>query len=211
VGPPPAGIVRDTDVHRAAQSVYKIRGENSCERGVEGSGFTYGPDRVMTNAHVVAGVTHPDVLVGDREVPATVVYYNPDIDVAVLDVAGIHARRLPFDRTGSPRQAGAVLGFPEDGPYDVEPARIRGEERLRSPDIYGRGAVVRHVYSLRARVRPGNSGGPLVSRSGTVLGVVFAASVTDPQTGYALTAAQVAQAAAAGLTHSRPVDTGSCA
>jgi S1-C subfamily serine protease len=211
VGPPPAKIARDRDVRRAAQSVYKIRGESSCQHGVEGSGFTYAPKRVMTNAHVVAGVDHPNVLVGDREIPAKVVYYNPEIDVAVLEVDGIHGRRLPFDRSGHAREAGAVLGFPQDGPYDVEPARIRGEQRLRSPDIYGNGTVVRHVYSLRALVRPGNSGGPLVSHSGKVLGVVFAASVTDPHTGYALTASQVAQAAAAGLTHSQRVDTGQCA
>jgi S1-C subfamily serine protease len=211
VAPPPAGMARDREVRRAAQSVYKIRGESSCQHGVEGSGFTYAPNRVMTNAHVVAGIEHPDVLVGSREVPAKVVYYNPDVDVAVLEVDGIHGRRLPFDRSGRPGEAGAVLGFPEDGPYDVEPARIRGEQRLRSPDIYGNGTVVREVYSLRALVRPGNSGGPLVSSSGKVLGVVFAASVTDRNTGYALTASQVAQAAAAGLTHSRPVDTGGCA
>jgi S1-C subfamily serine protease len=211
VAPPPARMARDPEVRRAAQSVYKIRGESSCQHGVEGSGFTYAPNRVMTNAHVVAGIDHPDVLVGSREVPAKVVYYNPDVDVAVLEVDGIHGRRLPFDRSGRPGEAGAVLGFPEDGPYDVEPARVRGEQRLRSPDIYGNGTVVREVYSLRALVRPGNSGGPLVSSSGKVLGVVFAASVTDRNTGYALTASQVAQAAAAGLTHSRPVDTGGCA
>jgi S1-C subfamily serine protease len=211
VAPAPARMARDLEVRRAAQSVYKIRGESSCQHGVEGSGFTYAPNRVMTNAHVVAGIDHPDVLVGSREVPAKVVYYNPDVDVAVLEVDGIHGRRLPFHRSGRPGEAGAVLGFPEDGPYDVEPARIRAEQRLRSPDIYGNGTVVREVYSLRALVRPGNSGGPLVSSSGKVLGVVFAASVTDRNTGYALTASQVAQAAAAGLTHSRPVDTGGCA
>jgi S1-C subfamily serine protease len=104
-----------------------------------------------------------------------------------------------------------VLGFPQDGPYDVQAARIRSEQRLRSADIYGNGTVVREVFSLRSLVRPGNSGGPLVSRSGKVLGVVFAASVTDSQTGYALTADQVAQAAADGVTHQGSVDTGGCA
>jgi len=216
VGPPPTGIGRDPDVRRAANSVYKIRGENVCRRGVEGSGFLYGRDaqgrgRVMTNAHVVAGVRRPDVLVGDREVAATVVYYNPDTDVAVLSVAGLRGKPLRFDRTGHSREAAAVLGFPQDGPYDVEAARIRGEQRLRSPDIYGDGTVVRQVYSLRSLVRPGNSGGPLVSSAGGVLGVIFAASVTDNSTGYALTSGQVADAAAGGLTSSREVSTGGCA
>ncbi|MGZ4534105.1 MAG: MarP family serine protease [Nocardioidaceae bacterium] len=211
VGPPPGRIARDPDVRRSAQSVLKVRGENACQRGVEGSGFLYGPNRVMTNAHVVAGISHPTLLVGGREVGATVVYYNPEIDIAVLAVNGVHRPFLRFDRGGHTREGGAVLGYPQDGPYNVQAARIRGQQRLRSPDIYGDGSVIRDVYSLRALVRPGNSGGPLVSSSGRVLGVVFAASVTDHDTGYALTAAQVAQAAAAGLTSHHSVSTGDCA
>jgi S1-C subfamily serine protease len=211
VQPPPDGVARDPDVRRAGESVYKIRGDNSCGRGVEGSGFLYGPGRVMTNAHVVAGVDAPSLLVGDREVPARVVYYNPDIDIAVLSARGLTGRELRFAKDGRPRQVAAVLGYPQDGPYDVQAARLRGEQRLRSPDIYGVGTVVREVYSLRSLVRPGNSGGPLVSTAGRVLGVIFAASVTDKDTGYALTADQVAQAAAAGLTRSSTADTGDCA
>ncbi len=210
VAPPPGSVARDPDVRRAGASVYKVRGENSCQRGVEGSGFLYGPGRVMTNAHVVAGVDHPDVVVGDREVPATVVYYDPGTDIAVLAVRGLTAPPLRFDRGGRSREVAAVLGYPQDGPYDVEAARIRDEQRLRSPDIYNQGTVVRAVFSLRALVRPGNSGGPLVSTDGRVLGVVFAASVTDTGTGYALTADQVAQAAAQGLTRHRAVGTGDC-
>jgi S1-C subfamily serine protease len=207
----PGRIVRDPDIDRARRSVYKVHGENACGRGVEGSGFVYGPGRVMTNAHVVAGVADPSVLVRQREVRATVVYYNPDIDIAVLAVRGLHAPALRFDRTGRQRQAGAVLGYPQDGPYDAQGARIRGQQRLRSPDIYGNGSVLRDVYSLRALVRPGNSGGPLVSTAGKVLGVIFAASVTDTDTGYALTAGQVATAAATGLTRHHQVSTGPCA
>ncbi len=208
---PPSGIARDPDVTRAERSVYKIRGQNSCGRGVEGTGFLYGPGRVMTNAHVVAGVGSPGILVGDREVRAKVVYYNPETDIAVLSVAGLHAAQLRFDRGGRPRQGAAVLGYPQDGPFDVQAARIRGRQRLRSADIYGTGTVVREVFSLRSRVRPGNSGGPLVSSAGTVLGVIFAASVTDSDTGYALTARQVSAAAAGGLSSSTAVGTGDCA
>ena len=211
VGPAPARIVRDPDVRRAQQSVFKVRGENSCDRGVEGTGFLYAPGRVMTNAHVVSGVHDPTVVAGERELPGTVVYYNPDIDIAVLSVDDLRGPILRFDRNGKARQPAAVLGYPQDGPYDVQAARIRGEQRLRSPDIYNQGTVIREVFSLRALVRPGNSGGPLVSSAGRVLGVIFAASVTDGDTGYALTANQVADAAAQGLTHSRAVDTGRCA
>ncbi|NUR08086.1 MAG: MarP family serine protease [Nocardioidaceae bacterium] len=210
VGPPPGRIARDPDVQRAQRSVFKIRGENDCQRGVEGSGFLYAPDRVMTNAHVVAGVDHPVVEVQGEEHPATVVYYNPDIDVAVLDV-DVAGPILRFDGPARPRQAGAVLGYPQDGPFNVQAARVRGEQRLRSPDIYGQGTVVREVYSLRALVRPGNSGGPLVSSAGKVLGVIFAASVTDGDTGYALTADQVSQAGAQGLSAHNRVSTGDCA
>jgi len=211
VGPPPGRVARDPDVQRAQQSVFKIRGQNSCDRGVEGSGFLYAPGRVMTNAHVVAGVDKPVVLVGENEKPARVVYYNSKTDVAVLAVDGLSGPYLRFDRHGQSRQAAAVLGYPQDGPYNVQAARIRGEQRLRSPDIYGNGTVVREVFSLRALVRPGNSGGPLVSTSGRVLGLIFAASVTDGETGYALTATQVSDAAAAGLTHTGTVGTGGCA
>ena len=211
VPPPPPGIGRDPDVVAAGRSVLKIRGENRCGRGVEGTGFLYSGNRMMTNAHVVAGVDRPRVVVDDEEVEAEVVHYDPDIDIAVLEVPELGRPALQFDREGQPKMPGAVLGFPEDGPYDVQSARIRSEQRLRSPDIYGDGTVVRDVFSVRSLIRPGNSGGPMVSRAGEVLGVVFAASVTDDSTGYVLTAEQVAEAGVTGLNSSSPVATGRCA
>ncbi len=211
VGPPPGKIGRDPEVRAAAASVLKVRGENSCNRGVEGTGFLYAPNRLMTNAHVVAGVRDPAVIVDDQEVPATVVYYNEDLDVAVLAVDGLNRPYLRFDTGAEERDPGAVLGYPQDGPYDVQAARIRSKQRLRSPDIYGNGTVIREVFSLRSLVRPGNSGGPLVSDHGDVLGVIFAASVTDGDTGYALTAEQVKESAAQGATSDREVSTGRCA
>jgi S1-C subfamily serine protease len=211
VAPPPGRIARDPQVRAAAASVLKVRGENSCNRGVEGTGFLYAPNRLMTNAHVVAGVRDPAVIVDDQEVPARVVYYNEDLDVAVLAVDGLNRPFLRFDTGGEEREPAAVLGYPQDGPYDVQAARIRGKQRLRSPDIYGDGTVIREVFSLRSLVRPGNSGGPLVSEDGKVLGVIFAASVTDGDTGYALTAQQVRESAAQGATSDREVSTGRCA
>lgn len=211
VGPPSDRVARDPEVRAAQVSVLKVRGENDCGRGVEGTGFVYSPGRVMTNAHVVAGVDDPGVLVGDQEVPARVVHYNPDLDVAVLAVDGLDRPFLRFDKTGAARDDAAVLGYPNDGPYNVQAARIRGEQRLRSPDIYGSGTVVREVFSIRSLVRPGNSGGPLLSEDGDVYGVIFAASVTDRDTGYALTADQVSESAAQGITSNREVDTGDCA
>lgn len=212
VKPPDEGIARDPDVADAEASVLKIRGNNECGRGVEGTGFLYADDRLMTNAHVVAGVDDPEVIMGSDSVDADVVYYNSDLDVAVLRVDGADGPRLSFAK--DPAESGndaAVLGYPQDGPYDVQPARVRSEQRLRSPDIYGQGTVLRDVLSIRGLIRPGNSGGPLVNSRGNVIGVIFAASVTDADTGYALTADQVAEAAAEGLTSDDEVDTGACA
>jgi S1-C subfamily serine protease len=211
VPPGPQRIVADPDVEDAEASVLKIRGTNRCGRGVEGSGFVYADGRVMTNAHVVAGVGDPEVEIGGSTVSAEVVHYDPDLDVAVLavDTSGLPA--LSFDSAARPRDGVAILGYPQDGPYDVQPGRIRAEQRLRSPDIYGDGTVIREVYSVRGLVRPGNSGGPIVSSAGEAVGMVFAASVTDGDTGYALTADQVSQSAARGLAMSDPVSTGDCA
>ena len=210
VGPGPRRLLQDPDVVDAADSVLKIRGTNVCGRGIEGSGFLYAENRLMTNAHVVAGVDDPEVLLGESSVPAEVVYYNPDIDVAVLALDTGAVPHLDFDDETDAEEPVAVLGYPQDGPYDVQPGRIRAEQRLRSPNIYGNGTVIREVFSLRGLVRPGNSGGPIVSSAGDVVGVVFAASVTDEDTGYALTADQVSQSAATGLTSDAAVSTGDC-
>ena len=211
VGPGPKRLLKDPDVEDAQASVLKIRGTNQCGRGVEGSGFVYADDRVMTNAHVVAGVSDPEIEIGDSSVSAEVVYYNPDLDVAVLAADTSGEPSLRFDQTAEAEDGVAILGYPQDGPYDVQPGRIRSEQRLRSPNIYGEGTVIREVFSLRGLVRPGNSGGPIVSSAGDVVGVVFAASVTDNETGYALTAEQVARSAALGVTSDDEVSTGDCA
>lgn len=211
VGPGPKRLLQDPDVVNAAASVLKVRGTNSCGRGIEGSGFVYAPNRLMTNAHVVAGVGDPEIVMGDQSVAAEVVYYNPDIDVAVLSFASGDVPALHLDPGAQARDGVAILGYPQDGPYDVQPGRIRAEQRLRSPNIYGDGTVIRQVFSLRGLVRPGNSGGPIVSSAGDVVGVVFAASVTDQDTGYALTEDQIARSATIGMSNTATVSTGNCA
>lgn len=211
VAPPDEATLASAGVKKARDSVVKILGQATCDRGIEGSGFAYADGRIMTNAHVVAGVETPTIVVGDRRVRARVVLFDRELDVAVLAVDGIDLDPLEFDDTGEAGQAAAVLGYPENGPFDARAARIRNEMRLRSPDIYDRGQVVRETFSVRALVRSGNSGGPLVSESGEVLGVVFAASVSDTSTGYALTAAQVADDARKGVSAEAAVSTGGCA
>jgi S1-C subfamily serine protease len=211
VGPGPKRLLQDPDVLGAGRSVLKVRGSNRCGQGVEGSGFVFSPGRLMTNAHVVAGVRDPEISLDEETIPAEVVLYDSELDLAVLAFEAPAVAALGFDFGGEPGKGVAILGYPEDGPFDVQSARIRAEQRLRSPNIYGTDTVVREVFSLRGTVRPGNSGGPIVSSAGDVLGVVFAASVTDPATGYALTADQVRESAAAGIASSEEVSTGACA
>jgi S1-C subfamily serine protease len=210
VGPGPRRLLNDPDVLAGEESVLKVLGTNRCGRGVEGTGFVYAPDRLMTNAHVVAGVEDPEIVVGDSSVDAEVVEYNPDLDIAILAFESDEIPVLSFARA-APGDGVAILGYPQDGPFDVQPGRIRDDQKLRSPNIYGDGTVIRQVFSLRGLVRPGNSGGPIVTSQGDVAGVVFAASVTDKDTGYALTAAQVADSAAVGRTNTEPESTGDCA
>jgi S1-C subfamily serine protease len=211
VGPGPRRLLTDPDVQAAGPAVLKVRGTNDCGRGVEGTGFVYSSGRLMTNAHVVAGVDEPEVVVNGSSVTAEVVYYNPDLDLAVLELDTSGVPSLEFDREAQARDGVAILGYPQDGPYNVQPGRIRASQRLRSPNIYGEGTVVREVFSLRGLVRPGNSGGPIVSSAGDVVGVVFAASVTDRETGYAITAEQVGESATVGISNDDPVATGDCA
>lgn len=201
-------------VRRTWPSLVRISGAApDCRSEVAGSGFVYARERVMTNAHVVAGVDRPYVAVpgGGSPLPAEVVYFDPDVDLAVLAVPGLTAAPLAFERsradTGDPA---VVAGFPGGGPLDSSAARIRAVIDARGEDIYGRAGVVREVYAFRGTVVAGNSGGPLLSPDGEVLGVVFASAVGDSSIGYALTASQVSAAAAAGRSETSSVDTGSC-
>ena len=213
VDPGPANLPGSAAVKGTRPSVVKIRGANQCGRGVEGTGFVYARDRVMTNAHVVAGVDDPEVSIGGGSEMGRVVLYDRKLDIAILAVDTGSAPVLRFDSEAGAKDPVAVVGYPQDGPFDVQTGRIRAMQNLRSPDIYGSGTVVREVFSLRALVRPGNSGGPIVTSEGRVAGVIFAASVTDKETGYALTAEQVQQSAQKGKERSddAEADTGDCA
>jgi S1-C subfamily serine protease len=212
VDPPDPALAQSAVVQQVMPSVLKVTGlAPDCRKSVEGTGFVYGPERVMTNAHVVAGVDEPKVTVGDRRLDATVVLFDPATDVAVLAVPGLQRPALSF--RAEPASTGAdalVLGYPQDGPFDVRPARVRGTLDARGEDIYGRRGVTREIYALRALVRQGNSGGPLVDPSGRVLGVIFAAAADDRNVGYALTAAEVADEAREGLQARQRVSTQSC-
>ncbi len=211
VDPPDAALARSATVTAVRSRIFKITGvAPSCSKRIEGSGFLFAPERVMTNAHVLAGVTRPNVAVGGQQLPATVVLYDPDRDVAVLAVPGLTGTPLEFAGAARTGDGALVIGYPQDGPYRADAARIRGTQNAKGPDIYQRRTVTREIYSLRSRVRPGNSGGPLLTPVGKVLGVVFAAAADDPQTGYALTAKEVASDAAAGRAATAKVGTEGC-
>ncbi|MDQ1632527.1 MAG: hypothetical protein QOC80_2499 [Frankiaceae bacterium] len=211
VQPPDPALVGSAAVRNAQPSILKVRGNASCGNQVEGSGFVYAPQRVMTNAHVVAGVANPRVAVGGGTLAARVVVFDPERDVAVLYVPGLDRSPLRFAQAGAPNGANAiVVGYPEDGPFDARAARIRNRLQARGSDIYSEKDVTRDIYGVRSTVRPGNSGGPLLSTEGTVYGVVFAAATDDPETGYALTAATVSRDAQAGRTATERVSSQNC-
>ncbi|MDY7084778.1 MAG: MarP family serine protease [Actinomycetota bacterium] len=200
-------------VQKSKRSVIKVLGTApSCSRRIEGSGFVYAAERVMTNAHVVAGTRETEVEVNGRRLPATVVVYDPARDLAVLHVPGLTAPVMPFVRSQAKTGTSAiVLGYPQDGPYDAQSARVRDVGRITGPDIYDARDVTREIYTIRSLVRSGNSGGPLISPNGQVLGVIFAAAADDKNTGFALTADEAAPVAQAGLSRTRGVRTGECA
>jgi S1-C subfamily serine protease len=210
---PDTGVLSRDLLKRISRSTVKITGEaRDCGRVQEGSGAVVAPGRVVTNAHVVAGVTRPTVQVGGtgRRYPARVVAFDSRRDVAVLSVPGL---RAPVLAQAGPLGRGddaVVAGFPNNGPFDVEAARVRRSLVALGEDIYGQGGVEREVYELYTTVEPGNSGGPMVNSKGEMVGVVFARSETDVNTGYALTSDEVRRVVEAGISASEAVVPGHC-
>lgn len=191
VDPPDPELANSKVVKDAEASVLRVSGEApQCDRHIEGSSFVYDADRdlVLTNAHVVAGTESVSVAGPDGDVEARVVVFDDQRDLAVLYAPGLNAPEL--DILDEPADTGTdtiVLGYPQGGPYTATASRVREHQKVTGPDIYDDDEVTREVYSLRAQVRSGNSGGPLISDSGDVYGVIFAAAVDDPETGYAVT------------------------
>ncbi|MGW7285303.1 MarP family serine protease [Streptomyces sp. NPDC054847] len=215
---PDPALVGSPVAARAKQSIVKVVGTApSCGKVLEGTGFVFDERRVMTNAHVVGGVDEPTVQIGGegRLYDAKVVLYDWERDIAVLDVPDLKARPLEFAdfEEGDARSGDSaiVAGFPENGSYDVRSARVRGRINANGPDIYHRGTVRRDVYSLFATVRQGNSGGPLLTTDGKVYGVIFARSLDDADTGYALTADEIREDISLGSTANQQVDSQGCA
>jgi S1-C subfamily serine protease len=206
VAPPDAAIASDPDVRRAGRSVVRVLG-TACGLGVEGSGWFAAPQIVVTNAHVVAGEDDTTVTSQDGATfDATAVHYDPENDLALLHVETT-LPSLPLAPSAPRGSGGAVLGYPENGPYALAPARVGDTRSVISEDSYGAGPIRRTIAFLRGSVRSGNSGGPLVDSHGRVMGTVFAATTSGPPGGFAVPDSIVSAALAEA---GGPVDTGPC-
>jgi S1-C subfamily serine protease len=207
---PRAAVARDPQVRAAALGVVKIQG-TACGLGIEGSGWIARDDTVVTNAHVVAGQTDTTVQLAGQGpgLAARAVVFDPSNDIAILHVDGLGGRTLPVAGDPTSGTSAAILGFPENGPYDVRAGRLGTTRTVITQDAYGRGPVQRSITSFRGTVRPGNSGGPMVDTRGRVVTTVFAAARGGTPGGYGVPNAVVERnlARAGGAQ----VSTGPCA
>jgi Trypsin-like peptidase domain/Colicin V production protein len=211
VPPPSSRIARDPEVRRAADSVVRVLG-TACGLGVQGSGWVAGNGVVVTNAHVVAGQDDTTVQLGGdgARIDADAIWFDARNDLAILRAPGLTgAPALRLRGGAAPGTSAAILGFPENGGYDVQPGRLGQTSEVVTQDAYGRGPVTRAITSLRGRVRSGNSGGPMVDGSGRVVTTIFAASVSDSgSSGFGVPDRIVRDALGRA---DGPVDTGPCA
>lgn len=211
VEPPDPTLADSLVVSKSQPSVVKIRGvATACQKVLEGTGFVIAPNRVMSNAHVVAGSESVTVEAEGKKYDATVVSYDPNADISILDVPNLPQQPLVF--ADDPAKTGTdavVLGYPGGGDFVATPARVREIIELSGPDIYKSTTVNREVYTIRGLVRQGNSGGPMINRAGQVIGVVFGAAVDDNDTGFVMTTDEVARQLAK-IGNTAKVPTGAC-
>jgi S1-C subfamily serine protease len=212
VDPAPPVALDDPALQRAAASVARVSGNAyACGRGSSGTGFVIAADRVVTNAHVVAGVDTPVVeLPGVAAREGRVVYFDPTEDLAVIAVDDLGARPLPFSSTLPAGAAAVVQGYPYGGPFTMVSAGVLSVGTATVPDVYDSSWNPREIYALDAEVRPGNSGGPLLTADGSVAGVVFARAENDPELGYAMTMSELTPVAAQAPSLTDRVSSGHC-
>jgi S1-C subfamily serine protease len=198
-------------VNADRDSVVRIKGQG-CGGIVTGSGFVVGSGLIATNAHVVAGIRHPYVQDVSGNQAASVIWFDPDLDFAVLRVVHTASRPLKIDGSEASRDTpAAVLGYPGGGDFSAKPALILDEIEAAGRDIYGGGHTLRDVYELQADIEPGNSGGPVVAKDGRVVGMVFAESTSYNHVGYALTGGEFSSAIKQAAAENLITGTGRCA
>ena len=213
VEPPDPTLVESPAVIASLDSVVKVEGTApECSTRLTGSGFVVGPDLIITNAHVVAGIDNPTVRVKGKgkAFEGTVVYFDPARDVAVIRTKDFPSVALRISEPLSRGDDAVVAGFPGGGPLTLIPARVRSVSNSNGTDIYGKEPVTREIYSVSADIKQGDSGAPMFATDGTVAGLVFASSATDAQTGYALTAKEFMVGVEIASTATQAVDTGEC-
>ncbi len=215
VAAPVPAVARAPGVQSASRSVVRVDG-TACGLAIEGSGWVAGPELVVTNAHVVAGEQDTTVEVDGQppSLAAQPVAFNPTVDLAILHVPGLNLPSLSLASNSASGTAGAILGYPENGPFNVQPGRIGRTQDVITQNAYGEGPVTRLLTPLRGLVRPGNSGGPLVNVDGQVLTTVFAATVdSTPKGGYGVANETVASVLREAGEHERAGEqtgTGQC-
>ncbi len=199
-------------LNTAAASVVRITGNAlACGVSQAGTGFVVADDRIVTNAHVVAGVTEPVVEAPDGQtLQGSVVYFDPIGDLAVIHIPGLDAAPLPLGETLPVGADAAIEGYPYGGPFSAGPASVMSIGTATVADIYGRTGSAREVYTLAADVRQGNSGGPLLSLDGVVVGVVFAKSGDTANVGYAMTMSELDPVVDQASTLTSAVSSGEC-
>ena len=199
-------------LNRAAGSVLKIAGTAfQCGQNQTGTGFVVSSGRVVTNAHVVAGVSQPVVEVpGGGAMPGRVVYFDSKRDLAVLAVDGLPTEALPLSSDLPAGTAAAFAGYPHGGPFQSKPATVQGISTVLVPDIYGNNPVPDEVYKLAGDVQPGNSGGPLLTTNGEVAGVIFAKTTSNAALGFAIPMIDLRPVVAEAPSLSSPVSSGQC-
>jgi uncharacterized membrane protein required for colicin V production len=208
---PPVAL-DDPELAVAAASVARVSGvAYACGTSATGSGFVLAPDRVVTNAHVVAGVTAPLVeLPGRPAREGRIVYFDPIDDLALIAVDDLGADAIPVIAPIAPGTAAVVQGYPYGGPFTMVNAEVISSGSVPVPDIYETSSALRDIYALAAQVQPGNSGGPLLTADGDVAGVVFARAEADADRGYAMTTSELEPVLAGATGWTQPVSTGSC-
>jgi len=199
-------------LNKAAQSVLRIAGTAyECGQNQTGSGFVVSDDRVVTNAHVVAGVSQPVVEMPDGgAMPGRVVYFDTKRDLAVLAVDNLPSQPLPLSRDLPGGSQAAFAGYPHGGPFQSKPATVQDIATVLVPDIYGNNPSPEDIYRLAGDVQPGNSGGPLLTTDGQVAGVVFAKATSDAEVGFAITMNDLEPVAEQAPGLSSPVSSGQC-
>ncbi|MFF2244900.1 MarP family serine protease [Arthrobacter sp. NPDC058130] len=199
-------------LNKAAASVLKIAGTAyQCGQNQTGTGFVVSPGRVVTNAHVVAGVDEPVVETsGGRALPGRVVYFDSQHDLAVVAVDGLRTEPLALAADLPSGSAAALAGYPHGGPFQSKPATVQDITTVLVPDIYGKNASPEDVYRLAGDVQPGNSGGPLLTMDGQVAGVVFAKATTESSLGFAITMNDLGPVAAQAPGLGSAVSSGQC-